>query len=59
MPVLRDTEPLRRELAAALPERPFAITFWDGTELAPTNGGGPALHIRSPAAIAHALRAPG
>jgi cyclopropane-fatty-acyl-phospholipid synthase len=59
VPVLRDTEPLRRELAAALPERPFAITFWDGTELAPTNGGGPALHIRSPAAIAHALRAPG
>jgi cyclopropane-fatty-acyl-phospholipid synthase len=59
MPVLRTTEPLRRELAATLPERPFTITFWDGTELPATNGGGPALHVRSPAALAHALRAPG
>jgi cyclopropane-fatty-acyl-phospholipid synthase len=59
MAVLRSTEPLRRELAAALPERPFRVTFWDGTELPPTNGGGPALHVRSPAALAHALRAPG
>jgi cyclopropane-fatty-acyl-phospholipid synthase len=56
---LRTTEPLRRELAATLPERPFTITFWDGTELPATNGGGPALHVRSPAALAHALRAPG
>jgi cyclopropane-fatty-acyl-phospholipid synthase len=56
---LRTTEPLRRELAAALPERPFTVTFWDGSELPGTNGGGPALHVRSPAAIAHALRAPG
>jgi cyclopropane-fatty-acyl-phospholipid synthase len=59
VPALRATEPLRREIAASLPERPFRITFWDGTELPPTNGGGPALHVRSPAAIAHALRAPG
>jgi cyclopropane-fatty-acyl-phospholipid synthase len=59
MAVLRSTEPLRRELAATLPERPFTITFWDGTELPATNGGGPALHVRSPAALAHALRAPG
>jgi cyclopropane-fatty-acyl-phospholipid synthase len=59
VPALRTTEPLRRELAASLPERPFRITFWDGTELPPTNGGGPALHVRSPAALAHALRAPG
>jgi cyclopropane-fatty-acyl-phospholipid synthase len=59
VPALRTTEPLRRELAASLPERPFRITFWDGTELPPTNGGGPALHVRSPDAIAHALRAPG
>jgi cyclopropane-fatty-acyl-phospholipid synthase len=59
MPALRTTEPLRRELAATLPERPFTITFWDGTELPATNGGGPALHVRSPAALAHALRAPG
>src|SRR3954467_2475160 len=59
MAVLRTTEPLRRELAATLPERPFTITFWDGTELPGTNGGGPALHVRSPDALAHALRSPG
>ncbi|HEY6696110.1 MAG TPA: cyclopropane-fatty-acyl-phospholipid synthase family protein [Solirubrobacteraceae bacterium] len=59
MAVLRTTKPLRRELAATLPERPFTITFWDGTKLPATNGGGPTLHVRSPAAIAHALRAPG
>jgi cyclopropane-fatty-acyl-phospholipid synthase len=59
MAILRTTEPLRRELAATLPDRPFAITFWDGTELPATNGGGPALHVRSPAALAHALRRPG
>jgi cyclopropane-fatty-acyl-phospholipid synthase len=59
MPALRTTEPLRRELAATLPERPFTITFWDGTELPATNGGGPALHVRTPAAVAHVLRAPG
>ena len=56
---LRTTEPLRRELATALPERPFRVTFWDGTDLPPTNGGGPTLHVRSPTALAHALRAPG
>jgi cyclopropane-fatty-acyl-phospholipid synthase len=59
MPVVRTTEPLRRELENTLPERPFRLTFWDGTELPPTNGGGPALHVRSPEALAHALRAPG
>ena len=59
MPVIRTTEPLRRELENTLPDRPFRLTFWDGTELPPTNGGGPALHLRSPEALAHALRAPG
>jgi len=52
-------EPLRRELAAALPERPFALRFWDGSELAPTAPGGPVFTVRSPAAVAHLLRAPG
>jgi cyclopropane-fatty-acyl-phospholipid synthase len=60
MVVLRTTEPLRRELEANLPERPFRVTFWDGSELAPTTGNGaPTLHVRSPKALAHALRAPG
>jgi cyclopropane-fatty-acyl-phospholipid synthase len=60
MPALRTTEPLRRELAANLPERPFRVTFWDGSELPSTDGNGaPTLHVRSPRALAHALRAPG
>src|SRR3954464_7562621 len=50
---------LARELSAALPDRPFRIEFWDGTELPSTNGGGPVFRVRSPAAVAHALRAPG
>ncbi len=55
----RNCEPLCRELAQALPERPFALRFWDGTELAATSEGGPVFTVRSPAAIAHLLRAPG
>ncbi len=52
-------EPLRRALAQALPERPFSLSFWDGSELAPTIAGGPVFNARSPAAVAHLLRAPG
>jgi cyclopropane-fatty-acyl-phospholipid synthase len=52
-------EPLRRELARALPDRPFALRFWDGSELAATVPGGPVFTVRSPAAVAHLLRAPG
>jgi len=57
--VLESTEPIRTELRRALPERPFTVDFWDGTELPSTNGGGPRFSLRSPAAFAHALRAPG
>jgi cyclopropane-fatty-acyl-phospholipid synthase len=60
------TEPLRRELAMALPYRAFTVRFWDGTELSPTtsaqNGDGPTgptFTVRSPTAVAHVLRAPG
>jgi len=53
------TAPLRREIAARLPERPFRVEFWDGTELPSTNGDGPTFHVRSPRAAAHVLRAPG
>jgi cyclopropane-fatty-acyl-phospholipid synthase len=56
---MRTTEPLRRELATTLPDRPFRLTFWDGTELPSTNGHGPVLHLRSPEALAHIVRAPG
>jgi cyclopropane-fatty-acyl-phospholipid synthase len=52
-------EALSRELGEAFPERPFAIRFWNGTSLPATNGGGPLFTVRSPAAVAHALRAPG
>jgi cyclopropane-fatty-acyl-phospholipid synthase len=53
------TGPLRRELARALPDRPFAVTFWDGSALPSTNGDGPTFRVRSPSAVAHVLRAPG
>jgi cyclopropane-fatty-acyl-phospholipid synthase len=60
MPFAR-TGPLRRELERSIPLRPFAVEFWDGTRLEPTSGNGqrPTFHVRTPAAIAHALRAPG
>jgi cyclopropane-fatty-acyl-phospholipid synthase len=53
------TGPLRREVARTFPQRPFSLRFWDGSELAASDGGGPAFTLRSPRAIAHALRAPG
>jgi cyclopropane-fatty-acyl-phospholipid synthase len=56
---LARTGPLRRELEAALPRRPFAVRFWDGTEVAATEPGGPTFTFASPRALAHALRAPG
>jgi cyclopropane-fatty-acyl-phospholipid synthase len=59
MPFAR-TEPLRRQIERAFPERPFAVRFWDGTQVRPTrDGAGPTFLVRSPKAIAHALRAPG
>jgi cyclopropane-fatty-acyl-phospholipid synthase len=57
--LLANPEPLCRELALALPERPFTVRFWDGSELAPTVAGGPVFSARSPRAVAHLLRAPG
>ncbi|HVX31689.1 MAG TPA: cyclopropane-fatty-acyl-phospholipid synthase family protein, partial [Solirubrobacterales bacterium] len=58
---LATTAPLRREIAARLPDRPFALRFWDGSELPATAGDGtrPTFTVRSPRAAAHALRAPG
>jgi len=51
--------PLRDELTRTLPDRPFSVELWDGTAVPATNGAGPTFHVRSPAAVAHALRAPG
>jgi cyclopropane-fatty-acyl-phospholipid synthase len=60
MALASTTEPLRAELSAALPDRPFELRFWDGSTLPSTNGnGGPVFCARSPRAVAHALRAPG
>jgi cyclopropane-fatty-acyl-phospholipid synthase len=54
------TTPLREALAEALPDRPFRVSLWDGTELPSTNGdGGPVFSVRSPLALGHMLRAPG
>jgi len=53
------TGPLRRELTAALPERPFSVEFWDRSRVSSTTDGGPTFRLRSPRAVAQALRAPG
>jgi len=53
------TAPLRDALAEVLPERPFRVTLWDGSELPSTSGDGPVFSVRSPAALGHMLRAPG
>src|SRR4051794_11787321 len=58
MPLARPAA-LRRELERVPPERPFAAAFGDGTDLPATSSGGPAFTVRSPAAVAHVLRAPG
>jgi cyclopropane-fatty-acyl-phospholipid synthase len=51
--------PLRDEIARVFPDRPFAVEFWDGSTLPPTNGGGPTFRVQSREALGHALRAPG
>ena len=53
------TAPLRAEVAAALPRRPFTLRFWDGTEVPATEPGAPTLTFNTPRALAHVLRAPG
>jgi cyclopropane-fatty-acyl-phospholipid synthase len=54
------TAALREALDAALPERPFRVQLWDGSELPPTNGHADiTFTVRSPRALGHVLRAPG
>ena len=57
--MLGGTAPLRRELARSLPDRPFSLRLWDGSELPAAVDGGPTFTLRSPRALAHVLRAPG
>jgi cyclopropane-fatty-acyl-phospholipid synthase len=54
-----NTAPLRREIEARIPERPFTVRFWDGTSVPSTTGEGPTFSVNSPRAAAHALLAPG
>ncbi len=56
--MLSRTQPLRRELETALPERPFSVRFWDGSVLRATTDAAPTFTISSPVALAHVLRAP-
>ena len=53
------TRPLRREIVRALPERPFALRFWDGSVVPATVQGAPEFRARTPAALTHFLRSPG
>ncbi len=57
--MLSRTEPLRRQLGTAFPQRPFAVEFWDGSSVPATEPDAPTFRIRSPQALAHVLRAPG
>jgi cyclopropane-fatty-acyl-phospholipid synthase len=54
-----NTARLRHEIEARIPERPFAVEFWDGTKVPSTSGEGPTFFVRSPRAAAQALLAPG
>jgi len=51
--------PLIRAIVEAVPDRPFDIEFWEGSRVPGTSAGGPCFTARSPAALAHVLRAPG
>jgi cyclopropane-fatty-acyl-phospholipid synthase len=53
------TAQLRSLLTEVLPDRPFRIELWDGTEVGSTTGNGPVFSVRSPVALGHMLRAPG
>jgi cyclopropane-fatty-acyl-phospholipid synthase len=53
------TEALCRAIQRAMPDRPFAIEFWDGGRVPPSNGAGPTIRINSPRAIGQILRSPG
>jgi cyclopropane-fatty-acyl-phospholipid synthase len=54
------TSSFRSALEDALPERPFTVVLWDGSEIPSTTGnGGPTFTARSPEALAHVLLHPG
>jgi len=52
------TQPLREAIVGCLPDRPFSIELWDGSEI-PATRAGPVVRLRTPDALGHILRAPG
>ncbi len=57
--LIRMSAPLAREIARWAPERPFRLSFWDGTVLPSTVSGAPDFRVRGPSALGHVLRSPG
>jgi cyclopropane-fatty-acyl-phospholipid synthase len=53
------TTQLRSVVTEVLPERPFTVRLWDGTEIESTSADGPVFRLNSPVALGHILRAPG
>ncbi|MEA2294795.1 MAG: cyclopropane-fatty-acyl-phospholipid synthase, partial [Solirubrobacteraceae bacterium] len=53
------TAPLRHEIERLLPDRPFAIEWWDGASTPATRPSEARFRVRSRRALGHALRAPG
>jgi cyclopropane-fatty-acyl-phospholipid synthase len=53
------TTQLRSVVTEVLPERPFTVRLWDGTEIESTSADGPVFSLNSPVALGHILRAPG
>lgn len=59
MASIRASSPLCRALARAFPSRPFHVRFWDGALVSATEPNSPTFFVRTPAVLAHILRAPG
>jgi cyclopropane-fatty-acyl-phospholipid synthase len=57
--LIKLSAPFCRELARVIPERPFALQFWDGSVLPATEPSAPTFYVRRASALAHALRSPG
>lgn len=53
------TAQLRSLIAEVLPDRPFRIELWDGSEVPATGADGPVFTAHSPLALGHMLRSPG
>jgi cyclopropane-fatty-acyl-phospholipid synthase len=57
--MLGSADALRREIAEAVPDRPFTIRWWDGATTPATSADGPTFTVESPKAVGHLLRSPG